>query len=103
MSTTRSLPLLVGGTCVFALSVAQLLTKQQTLGDGIVVQTTHSPLWLGFTSYAALADITSVPPMTFSAGLRSMSAAAITQRIGWGAGSNLSWRRRSHQWPTRVS
>ena len=39
MSARRSLPLLVGATCVFALSVAaQLLIKQQTLGDGIVVQ-----------------------------------------------------------------
>jgi hypothetical protein len=39
MNISRSLPLLVGATCVFALSVAaQLLIKQQTLGDGIVVQ-----------------------------------------------------------------
>ena len=35
--------MLVGATCVFALSVAaQLLIKQQTLGDGFVVQTTHA-------------------------------------------------------------
>ena len=41
MRARKSLPLLVGATCVFALSVAaQLLMKQQTLGDGIVVQVT---------------------------------------------------------------
>jgi hypothetical protein len=35
----KLLPLLVGATCVFALSAAaQSLMKQQTLGDGIVVQ-----------------------------------------------------------------
>ena len=39
MPARISLPLLLGATCVFALSVAaQLLIKQQTLGDGIVVQ-----------------------------------------------------------------
>jgi hypothetical protein len=39
MSERRSLPLLVGATCVFAVSVAaQSLIHQQTLGDGIVVQ-----------------------------------------------------------------
>ena len=39
MPTSRSLPLLVGATSAFALSVAaQLLIKQQTLGDGVVVQ-----------------------------------------------------------------
>ena len=39
MLARKSLPLLVGATCVFALSgAAQLLIKQQTLGDGIVVQ-----------------------------------------------------------------
>lgn len=39
MPARRSLPLLVGATSVFALSVAaQWLIKQQTLGDGIVVQ-----------------------------------------------------------------
>ena len=39
MNISRSLLLLVGVTCVFALSVAaQLLIKQETLADGIVVQ-----------------------------------------------------------------
>jgi hypothetical protein len=39
MPAHKSLPLLVGATCIFALSVAaQELLKQQTLDDGVVVQ-----------------------------------------------------------------
>jgi hypothetical protein len=39
MNISRSLRLLVGATCVFALSVAaQSLIKQKTLSDGIVLQ-----------------------------------------------------------------
>ncbi|MGE5215266.1 MAG: hypothetical protein ACM3NN_16440 [Nitrospirota bacterium] len=39
MPSQKWLLLLVGSTCVFAVSLAaQLLVKQQTLGDGIVVQ-----------------------------------------------------------------
>lgn len=39
MPAPRSLSFVVGATCVFVLSVtAQSLLKQQTLGDGIVVQ-----------------------------------------------------------------
>jgi hypothetical protein len=39
MPAPRSLPFVVGATCLFALSLpAQSLIKQQTLSDGIVVQ-----------------------------------------------------------------
>lgn len=39
MSIGKSLPLVVGATCVFAVSLAaQSLIKQRTVGDGVVVQ-----------------------------------------------------------------